>query len=153
LQEKNQKNSQKRVIKQKNILLFFVFFNKTSPIIDRYLWRLIDIHSDLWLFSIIFNYFANLFGLFEILYISLHKNIFVMKLFEDNRLKEVLNVVGITQAKLARLCEDYAESISVGTINKICTRNISPSERHKNIIVKVINKYLKEEKYSVKDIF
>jgi len=75
------------------------------------------------------------------------------KLFEYNKLKEVLNVVGITQAKLARLCEDHAESISVGTINKICTRTISPSERHKNIIVRVINKYLKEEKYSINDIF
>jgi len=75
------------------------------------------------------------------------------KLFEDNRLKDTLNSVGITQAKLAKLCEDLAESISVGTINKICTRKIFPSERHKNIIVKVINKYLNEEKYSIIDIF
>ena len=75
------------------------------------------------------------------------------KLFEDNRLKETLNVIGITQAKLARLCEEFAESISVGTINKICTRKNSPSDRHKHIIVKAINKYLKEEKYSINDIF
>jgi len=75
------------------------------------------------------------------------------KLFEYNKLKKVLNVVGITQAKLARLCEDYAESISVGTINKICTGNILPSERHKNIIIKVINIYLKEEKYTIEDVF
>lgn len=75
------------------------------------------------------------------------------KLFEDNRLKDTLNVIGITQAKLARLCEEFAESISVGTINKICTRRVSPSNRHKNIIVKAVNKYLKEEKYSISDIF
>lgn len=74
-------------------------------------------------------------------------------LFENNRLKDTLNVVGITQAKLAKLCEEYAESISVGTINKICTRRISPSDRHKNIVVKVLNRYLKEEKYSIGDIF
>jgi len=75
------------------------------------------------------------------------------KLFEDNRLKDTLNVVCITQAKLAKLCEEFAESISVGTINKICTRKISPSDRHKYIIIKAINKYLKEEKYSINDIF
>ena len=75
------------------------------------------------------------------------------KLFENNRLKDTLNAVGITQTKLATLCRDFAESISVGTINKICTEKISPSERHKNIIVKAINKYLKEEKYSIGDIF
>jgi hypothetical protein len=75
------------------------------------------------------------------------------KLFEDNRLKDTLNVIGMTQAKLAKLCEEFAESISVGTINKICTRKISPSNRHKHIIVKTINKYLKEEKYSINDIF
>ena len=75
------------------------------------------------------------------------------KLFEDNKLKDTLNVVGITQVKLAKLCEEFAESISVGTINKISTRKISPSDRHKNIIVKAINKYLKEEKYSIGDIF
>ena len=74
-------------------------------------------------------------------------------LFENNKLKDTLNVVGITQAKLAKLCEEFAESISVGTINKICTKRISPSDRHKNIIVKVINRYLKEEKYSIEDIF
>ena len=75
------------------------------------------------------------------------------KLFEDNRLKDILNVVGITQTKLVKLCEEYAESISVGTINKICTKKYSPSDRHKNIIIKAINKYLKEEKYSIVDIF
>jgi len=75
------------------------------------------------------------------------------KLFEENRLKDTLNKVGITQAKLAKLCEEFAESISNGTINKICTMKISPSERHKYIIVKAINKYLKEEKYSIDDIF
>jgi len=76
-----------------------------------------------------------------------------MKLFEDNKLIDVLTEVGITQAKFAKLCGEYAESISVGTINKICTRRISPSTRHKNIIVKVINTYLEEKKYSINDIF
>ena len=75
------------------------------------------------------------------------------KLIKENKLKDTLNVVGITQAKLAKLCEEFAESISVGTINKISTKKISPSDRHKNIIVKAMNKYLKEEKYSIGDIF
>ena len=75
------------------------------------------------------------------------------KLYEDNRLKDILNVVGITQAKLVKLCEEFAESISVGTINKICKKKIPASTRHKNIIVRVINRYLKEEKYSIEDIF
>ena len=90
------------------------------------------------------------------IYIYLCAKIFLLmdkKLFEDNRLKETLDVVGITQTKLTRLCEELAESISVGTINKICTRKISPSDRHKNIIVRVINKYLKEDKYAIDDIF
>jgi len=40
------------------------------------------------------------------------------KLFESNRLQEVLDTEGLTQAKLARLTEDVAERISSGTINK-----------------------------------
>ena len=81
-----------------------------------------------------------------------------MELFENNKLINVLNEVGITQAKFAELCRKYAESISVGTINKICTKRISPSTRHKNIIVKVINTYLEEKKlegkkYSINDVF
>ena len=75
------------------------------------------------------------------------------KLFESNRLRKVLDVEGLTQVKLADLCKKTAESISNGTINKICTNRISVSERHKNIIVKVLNEYIGEEKYTVNAIF
>jgi hypothetical protein len=75
------------------------------------------------------------------------------KLFESNRLQEILDKEGLTQTKLAKLTEDIAERISSGTINKICTHRISTSNRHKNIIVKVLNKYVKEEKYAVSSIF
>lgn len=74
-------------------------------------------------------------------------------LFESNRLQEVLDKEGLTQVKLAKLTEDIAERISNGTINKICTHRISVSNRHKNIIVKVLNKYVGQEKYSVSSIF
>ena len=75
------------------------------------------------------------------------------KLFESNRLQEVLDTEGLTQVKLARLTEDIAEKISSGTINKICTNTNPTSNRHKNIIVKVLNKYVGQEKYSVSSIF
>jgi len=75
------------------------------------------------------------------------------KLFESNRLKEVLDFEGLTQTKLAKLTEDVAERISNGTINKICTNRIKTSNRHKNIIVKVLNEYVGKEKYSVDSIF
>jgi hypothetical protein len=48
---------------------------------------------------------------------------------------------------------EHSGSISVGTINKICTRKHSPSDRHKNIIVRVLIIYLKKEKYSIISIF
>ena len=75
------------------------------------------------------------------------------KLFESNLLQEVLDKEGLTQTKLAKLTEDVAERISSGTINKICTRRNSASNRHKNIIVKVLNKYVGQEKYSVESVF
>ena len=75
------------------------------------------------------------------------------KLFQSNRLKEVLDFEGLTQAKLSRLTEDVAERISSGTINKICTNRVLASNRHKNIIVKVLNKYVGQEKYLVSSIF
>ena len=74
-------------------------------------------------------------------------------LFEVNKLQEVLDFEGLTQTKLAKLTEDVAESISSGTINKICTNTILASNRHKNIIIKVLNKYVGQEKYSVSSIF
>jgi len=70
-----------------------------------------------------------------------------------NKLQDVLDKEGLTQTKFSKLCEDIAEKISNGTINKICTNTVKASNRHKNIIVKVLNKYIKEEKYSVGDIF
>jgi DNA-binding XRE family transcriptional regulator len=75
------------------------------------------------------------------------------KLFESNRLQEMLDKEGLTQTKLAKLTEEFAERISSGTINKICTHRISPSNRHKNIIIKVLNSYVGQEKYSVSSIF
>ena len=72
---------------------------------------------------------------------------------ELNRLQEVLDKEGLTQTKLAKLCEDFAERISSGTINKICTNTVLASNRHRNIIVKVLNKYVGEEKYSISKIF
>jgi transcriptional regulator with XRE-family HTH domain len=75
------------------------------------------------------------------------------KLFEYNRLKETLESIGLTQAKLARLCGQLSESISVGTINKICSNKIAVSRRHKNIIIKVLNEYQKDKIYSASDVF
>jgi transcriptional regulator with XRE-family HTH domain len=75
------------------------------------------------------------------------------KLFEPNRLQEILDKEGLTQTKLAKLTEDIAERISSGTINKICTNRNPVSNRHKYIIVKVLNKYVGQEKYSVSSIF
>jgi hypothetical protein len=75
------------------------------------------------------------------------------KLFESNRLQEILDMEGLTQTKLAKLTEDIAERISSGTINKICTNTNPASNRHKHIIVKVLNKYVGQEKYSVNSIF
>jgi len=75
------------------------------------------------------------------------------KLFSTNILQGVLDKEGLTQTKLAKLTEDVAERISSGTINKICTKRVSASNRHKNIIVKVLNKYVGHEKYSVNSIF
>ena len=75
------------------------------------------------------------------------------KLFNSNLLQEVLDKEGLTQIKFAKLTEDISERISSGTINKICTNRISVSNRHKNIIVKVLNKYVGQEKYSVNSLF
>jgi len=75
------------------------------------------------------------------------------KLFESSLLQGVLDKEGLTQTKLAKLTEDVAERISSGTINKICTNKVSASNRHKNIIVKVLNKYVGQEKYSVESVF
>jgi len=75
------------------------------------------------------------------------------RLFESNLLQEALDKEGLTQTKLAKLTEDVAERISSGTINKICTHRVSASNRHKHIIVKVLNKYVGQEKYTVSSIF
>ena len=72
---------------------------------------------------------------------------------EPNRLKEVLDIEGLTQTKFSKLTEDNAERISSGTINKICKQKFTASNRHRYIIVKVLNKYAGSEKYAVDDIF
>ena len=74
------------------------------------------------------------------------------KTVEVNRLKKVLDQEGLTQVKFASLTVDFAERISSGTINKICGHQ-KASNRHKHIIVKALNAYLKKEKYVVSDIF
>ena len=75
------------------------------------------------------------------------------KAVSPNRLKEILEIEGLTQVKFAKLTDKMAESICTGTINKICTCNYSASNRHKHIIVKALNKYLGQEKYTVDAIF
>lgn len=74
------------------------------------------------------------------------------KKVEANRLKEVLDTEGLTQVKFASLTGELAERISSGTINKICSHQ-KTSNRHKHIIVKVLNKYIGQEKYVVTDLF
>ena len=55
---------------------------------------------------------------------------------ESNRLKDVLDDEGLTQTKFAKMTAEIAESISNGTINKICSQKITASNRHRSIIVK-----------------
>ena len=70
-----------------------------------------------------------------------------------NKLRNILDREGLTQVKLAKLCEKYAEPISVITINKVANCKMSPSLRLQNIIVKSINEYLGKGKYTIQDIF
>ena len=65
-----------------------------------------------------------------------------------NILKDVLTKEGLTQATLAK-----SANMSTGTVNKICnnSRTGAPSTQH--LLVKTLNKLIKEEKYNHKEIF
>lgn len=65
-----------------------------------------------------------------------------------NELQNILDREGLTQTTFAAMC-----GISGGTINKICRQKLQPSSRHKHIIMKALNKYAEEEKYTVEFIF
>ena len=65
-----------------------------------------------------------------------------------NRLREILDTEGLTQAELSRLSK-----VASGTINRYINQGANPSPATKAKIVKAINNYLDSEKYSIVDIF
>jgi len=64
-----------------------------------------------------------------------------------NSLKDKLNKHGITQVELSK-----ESGRSIGLINKVCNKKITPSPTTKYKILNALNK-LSDENYTIEDIF